>query len=126
MENVTNDSKAKASTPLTFEELPLAVTHMSETLTNVERLLLELANQPKEPEDRWFNLSEICEYLPDKPVRATVYGLVSRREIPFHKHSKKLFFLKSEIDNWLKMYRKKTTGEIKAETDKVLENKRKG
>lgn len=77
-------------------------------LSNIETLLLDLKHsrnvqgqQPTEA-DRWFDLNELCIYHPDKPSKPTVYGWVSAGTIPVHKGGKKLRFLKSEIDNWLK------------------------
>lgn len=52
--------------------------------------------------DRWFDINELRNYLPDKPSKMTVYGWVHDRSIPFHKGAKKLRFLKSEIDSWLR------------------------
>ena len=45
---------------------------------------------------------------------ATLYGYVSRNEIPFSKrpNSKRLWFSKQEITNWLLDGRKKTISEI--------------
>ena len=74
--------------------------------------------------DRWMNLHELCEYLPDKPKKATVYGWVSNGLIPVHKGRKKLRFLKSEIDNWIKQGRKKTLAETASEADQYLKSKK--
>ena len=86
----------------------------------------ELSIQSK---DEWFNLDQICKYLPDKPAKATVYGWVSKRLIPYHKKGKSLSFLKSEIDQWLKEGLQITTTqmakEIAKETDSFLAKKRK-
>ncbi len=79
---------------------------------------------PQTEPERWFDLSELCEYLPDKPVKPTVYGWVHNRVIPCHRRGKKLYFLKSEIDVWLKSGRKKTVAEIAAESDNYLTSKR--
>ena len=82
-----------------------------------------------EPADRWFNVDDLINYLPDKPAKQTIYGKVSSNEIPHYKDAKKLRFLKSEIDVWLKQGRKKTSveaqAEIEANTDAFL-SKRKG
>ena len=72
--------------------------------------------------DRWFDISELCIYLPEKPAKATVYSQVSAKVIPFHKGAKKLRFLKSEIDAWLMQGKKNTIAEIDAETDTFLSN----
>ncbi len=100
----------------------------------IENSLRKIINADKpttltEPTDRWFNLDGLCEYLPDKPAKQTIYGKASKGEIPLYKDGKKLRFLKSEIDQWLKQGRKKTSVEVQAEieanTDAFL-SKRKG
>ena len=58
--------------------------------------------QSGEPIDQWLNLEELRNYLPDHPAEQTIYGWTSNHTIPFHKKGKKLQFLKSEIDKWLK------------------------
>lgn len=75
-------------------------------LSNIESMLLDLKHNTKCSDSlcdstKWFDLKELCNYLPDKPSKLTVYGWVSSHSIPFHKGTKKLRFLKSEIDNWL-------------------------
>lgn len=95
---------------------------IDERLSNIENLLLDFKNSskqftPTEPTERWFNLDELCNYLPDKPAKQTIYGKVSNNEIPHYKDAKKLRFLKSEIDFYLKQGRKKTSIEIQAEIE---------
>ena len=70
--------------------------------------------------DRWFDIKELCEYLPDKPAKPTVYSWVHSGAIPCHKGQKKLRFLKSEIDSWLAMGKKKTIAEIAKQADNYL------
>ena len=74
--------------------------------------------------DCWFDLNELCIYHPDKPSKPTVYGWVNTGTIPVHKGGKKLRFLKSEIDNWLKQGRKKTFAETAKEAEIYLKKKR--
>ena len=99
-------------------------------LNNIETLLLDLKHLPEEQRqqptetDRWFDLTELCDYLPDKPKKPTVYGWVHHRLIPVHKGTKKLRFLKSEIDNWIKQGRKKTLAETAIEADQYLKSKK--
>jgi len=91
-------------------------------LSNIETLLVNLnfpTTQPPQPQpDRWMNIDELCDYLPDHPVKFTVYSWVAKSAIPVNKKSKKLFFLKSEIDAWLNSGRKKTYAELYAETSR--------
>lgn len=46
---------------------------------------------------------------------ATIYGMVSRNEIPFMKRGKKLYFSRQELQAWVKGTRNKTVDESKAE-----------
>jgi hypothetical protein len=115
MENLTQG--------LTLETLPKAFTHLTNEVSEIKRLLLEKSNtQPTNP-DRWFDLTELCNYHPDKPSKPTVYGWVNAAIIPVHKGGKKLRFLKSEIDNWLMQGRKKTLVEIAKDADAYLKKK---
>ena len=59
------------------------------------------ATPPAPEPDRHLSLSELCEYLPQKPKPATVYQWTAAGTIPFRKTGKHLCFLKSEIDQWL-------------------------
>jgi len=107
----------------TFEQLPNAVTQLFCKLENIERLLTDRSSELQPEAERWLNLSELCDYMPDKPVKPTVYGWVHKRTIPNHRRGKKLYFLKSEIDAWLKDGRKKTASEIAAEGTQYVNRK---
>ena len=45
----------------------------------------------------------------------TLYGKVHAREIPFSKLGKRLYFSKTELTDWVKTGRQKTTAEVQAE-----------
>jgi excisionase family DNA binding protein len=108
----------------TFDSLPEAVSVIQNKLNQLEQLIRS-QSQPKT--DSWFDIDELCQYLPDKPKKATVYTWVRERRIPNHKQKqgKKLAFLKSEIDTWIKQGRRKTVNEIQAEADYHLSNPKK-
>ena len=111
------------SKEISFNEVPQAVAHL---ITKVERIesLLTAEKIATEPEDRWLNIRELRAYHPDRPAAATVYVWVRRRMIPNHKHGKKLMFLKSEIDAWLKSGKRKTMLEIEDEAVAYCKGKR--
>jgi len=108
---------------LTLETLPKAFTHLTNEVSEIKRLLLEKSNEQPTETDRWFDLNELCNYHPDKPSKPTVYGWVNAGIIPVHKGGKKLRFLKSEIDNWLRQGRKRTLAETASEADTYLKMK---
>jgi excisionase family DNA binding protein len=111
-------------TGLTLETLPKAFTHLTNEVSEIKRLLLEKSNEQPTETDRWFDLNELCEYHPDKPCKPTVYGWVNAGIIPVHKGGKKLRFLKSEIDSWLKQGRKKTLAETAGEAEQYCKTKK--
>ncbi len=112
-------------TEITFEKLPQAITQIYAKLENIERLLLLKGTEHQPQADFYFDLNGLCEYIPDKPAPATVYGYVHKKVIPYHKGPKKLRFLKSEIDTWLAEGRKKTLTEITNDAGQYI-IKRKG
>lgn len=66
------------------------------------KVLAKLKSQLAPEPNKWFTIDELIEYLPEKPAKQTIYGMVSSGRIPFAKRSKRLLFLKSQIDEWLK------------------------
>ncbi len=111
---------------LTFEQLPQAVSMLINEVKEMKLLLQTSKPTNIEPSDRWFNLEELCQYLPDRPAKQTVYGWIGRHSIPYHKKGKKLQFLKSEIDAWLKTDKCKTASELHAEALQFVNSKKGG
>lgn len=109
---------------LTFEKLPRAVTEIINRQERIEQLLLTLVGQPEPVADRWMTIDELCQYLPGKRKKCTIYKKVHLREIPFHKEAKSLAFLQSDIDAWIKSKRRKTNSEIKKDADDYLSVKK--
>lgn len=108
---------------ITFDSLPDAVNEINDKLSRIEKILFEKGKEVKLEVDEWFNLIEFCNYHPDKPSKPTVYGWVNSGTVPVHKGGKKLRFLKSEIDSWLKQGKKRTLLESLEETDNYLKIK---
>lgn len=86
---------------LTFDSMPAAILQLLDKVSNIEKQLNENNNSPQS-QIHWLTIDELCDYLPGKPAKATIYAKVHRREIPHQKQGKRLSFLKNEIDTWLK------------------------
>lgn len=110
---------------ITFETLPAAVAELLHKVSSIERQLSITTDSPEQPTDRWLSIDELCEYLPGKPAKATIYGKVHLREIPHKKFGKRLAFRKSEIDSWLNSKGRKTVSEIEAEATDYLGKRKK-
>lgn len=109
---------------ITFDTLPQAVNEIQDKLYRIEQILTVQRNEPQPQVDEWLNLNQLCNYHPDKPSKPTVYGWVNAGTIPVHKGGKKLRFLKSEIDNWLRQGRKKTLAETANEAELYCKTKK--
>lgn len=109
---------------LSLETLPKAFSQLSNEVSEIKRLLLDKSNEQAPNQDQWFDLNELCNYHPDKPSKATAYFWVHSSTIPYHKGAKKLRFLKSEIDEWLRQGRIKTVAEIESEADQYFTKKK--
>ncbi len=84
---------------ITFDSLPEAVNQLNEKIDRLIELQEGGSSQPDH--DRFMDVDQLIEYLPDNPSRSSVYRWVTYRKIPFHKEGKKLLFRRSEIDKWL-------------------------
>ena len=95
---------------ISFDQLPDVVAGLREEIMSLRSFIASqfeaFGNKP-EPES-WMSLDQLCEYLPDKPSKQTVYGWVNQRVIPYHKTTKRLSFRKDEIDAWIANGRRKT------------------
>jgi len=112
--------------PITFEKMPQALSFLIEEVKALRSALTE-KTIPVVEEDRWLNIDQLREYLPDYPAKATIYGWVSNRQIPFHKGNggKKLRFLTSEIDQYLMAGRQKSIHELQVEASNYQRNHKK-
>jgi excisionase family DNA binding protein len=96
---------------LSFDKLPEAVCEIQDRMKVIEQFIFNLNNN-RNTENAWLNIDELCDYLPDKPAKKTVYKWVSNNTIPHYKGTKALRFLKPEIDEWLKEGKVETAQEI--------------
>lgn len=95
-------------------------------LNNIETLLIDLKHTPKEQgkqpdKDELLTVQDTAKFL--SLSVPTVYSLISKGELPVMKRSKRCYFSKIELINYLKQGRKKTLAEIAIEADNYLNKK---
>lgn len=79
-------------------------------LSNIETLLLDIKHAPKEQANSdLLTITEASELL--SLTTPTLYGLVHKNTIPYSKKSKRLYFSKTELLDWIKSGRRKTIAE---------------
>lgn len=112
---------------ITFEQLPSEVSALRKEILELKEILLSIKPTPEpEPLPEYLDIDELREYLPSRPARQTVYGLVSAKKIPSHKFNGKLFFSRQEIDGWLAEKRHKTQAEINEQAREFLAQRKGG
>lgn len=110
---------------ITFDTMPEAIEHILHRLDEMDiKLSGKYVNTPSSPpEEILFNVHELCDYLPMRPKKQTVYGWVSAKppKIPYHKKGT-LYFVKSEIDSWLAEDGRASHNELMAQARDYIEN----
>ena len=105
----------------TFEQLPQAVNQLYEKLTNIEKLLQDRSTDPQAEADELLTVQDAAKFL--SLSVPTIYGLISKNELPVMKRSKRCYFSKIELINYLKLGRKKTNAETQKSADDYLTKK---
>jgi len=95
-------------------------------LNNIETLLLDLKHTPKEqgeqPDpDKLLTVQDTAKFL--SLSVPTIYSLISRGELPVMKRSKRCYFSRIELMDYLKAGRKKTLAETAGEAETYLKKK---
>ena len=94
---------------------------------NIETLLLDLKHTQNEQReqtetDELFTVQDTAKFL--RLSVPTVYALISKGELPVMKRSKRCYFSKVELINYLKQGRKKTLAEIASEAEQYIKTKK--
>ena len=109
---------------ITFDNLPIAVTNLTNEVSEIKRLILAKSIEPSETPEQLFTIQQAANFL--SLAVPTIYSMVSRGELPVMKRSKRLYFSRLELINYLKQGRKNTIAEAVSEAGQYLINKKKG
>jgi excisionase family DNA binding protein len=95
-------------------------------LSSIENLILDLKHQPPKVEhtdqpDQLLTIQQTAEFL--SLAVPTIYSMVSRGDLPVMKRSKRLYFSRVELIEYLKQGRKKTLAETASEAETYLKKK---
>ena len=96
-------------------------------LSKIENLILDLKQTFKPIEksnqsEELLTISETAKFL--SLTVATIYSKVSRKELPYMKRGKRLYFSRQELIEYLKQGRIKTNSEINKEAEDYLKSKK--
>jgi len=91
-------------------------TVLKETQTNTD--------EPNDQQERLLTIQEAADFL--SLTVPTMYSKVSKGELPVMKRSKRLYFSRTELLDYLKEGRKKSNAEIDQEAQAYFSNNKKG
>ena len=91
-------------------------TVLKETQPNID--------EPNDQQERLLTIQEAADFL--SLTVPTMYSKVSKGELPVMKRSKRLYFSRTELLEYLKDGRKKSNAEIEQEAKAYLLNNKKG
>jgi excisionase family DNA binding protein len=81
------------------------------------QLNITLANKLSATEDPLLTIEELAEFI--SMTKGSIYGLVHKNAIPYHKKGK-LYFLKSEIIDWIKSGKRETKSSLHEKANEYL------
>lgn len=81
---------------INLNELPGILVRHEHQIQELQNIIDKLTAEPEKP----ITVYEAARFL-NKEVQ-TIYGLTSKRKIPFHKIGRELSFFKSELAAWIK------------------------
>ena len=88
---------------------------LQDKLEHLEKLILRISIT-EEDKDELLNVKEVSKLL--NLSVATIYSKVCRKEIPFNKKGKRIYFYRHELMEWIKSGRVKTYLEMKNDIEK--------
>ena len=92
--------------------LPFLLQFLQLLLRRIEFFLSENKSVKNNDPDSRMNVKETADFLDCSA--STIYGLVFKRQIPHEKKGRRLYFQKSELNEWLKKGRRATVEEVKS------------
>jgi excisionase family DNA binding protein len=107
---------------LKFEDIPQAIGELLKKIDSIEVLLSELKPQPRKNEGL-LTIQQVSELIHLQVP--TIYAYVHKKEIPFSKKGKRLYFSKPEILEWINQGKNKSFSQVKEDVEYFLNSKRK-
>ena len=77
------------------------------------------ANKQGDDNER-MDVTEAQKYIPGHPAVQTIYGWTSNGQIPYHKIGKRIYFVTSELDEWLSHGQHKSDDDLRKEAEEYV------
>jgi excisionase family DNA binding protein len=104
-------------TPIRLNELETLIEN------SVRKALITKAEQHPSPADELMTIEQAADFL--SLTKPTLYSKVSKGELPVMKRSKRLYFSRQDLIDYIKAGRRKSNAEIASSADEYLTQKKK-
>jgi excisionase family DNA binding protein len=91
-------------------------------LNNIESLIKELKIQNQPAPIEIMNINQVADYI--GVAKSTIYKYTACRMIPHSKQGKKIYFKKSELDEWITKNKVMTQEEIEIKAATYVSTRR--
>ena len=101
---------------ISFNDLPEAVAELTRKVDELYKVIINV--QPQDPAEQFLTVDETAKFL--NLSVPTIYSKVSKRELPYMKRGKRLYFARKDLETYLQSGRVKTVRELEDEEEKRL------
>lgn len=85
-----------------------------------KKINMSLPANKKGDDNERMDVTEAQKYIPSHPAVQTIYGWTSNGQIPYHKIGKRIYFVKSELDDWLSNGKHKPDDDLRKEAEEYV------
>ena len=108
-----------STTTMTFDELPKLVSCLVNEVNELKSLLQKKEQSTTIDSKTPISIKEAAKFL--NVAHPTLYGYCQQSLIPHYKKSKKIYFFKDELIEWINSGKIKTVNELQDELRKKIE-----
>lgn len=95
-----------------FDEMPSILARLVERFDNLSALLH--SRRAGVLDSNWMDIDQLRAYLPGHMARATIYDWIKGGGLPHYRKGKHYFFLRPEVDAWMRKTRSRSRTESKS------------
>lgn len=111
----------------TFDMIPLMMANLLEDnkilaakIDILDKKINMSIPKKKDDDNERMDVTAAQKYIPGHPAIQTIYGWTSNGNIPYHKIGKRIYFVKSELDEWLSRDQHKSEDDLCKEAEEYV------
>ena len=122
------NQRQKSDNVPTFDMIPMLMANLLEDNKILsakidalnKKISMSASTNKKDDNNERMDVTEAQKYIPGHPAVQTIYGWTSNGQIPYHKIGKRIYFFKSELDEWLSHGQHKSDDDLRKEAEEYV------